>query len=158
MCSENSKTREVGRLIVVLLWRRLWIFVFRHDNHWQNSPFWTTAFLRMVFTSLDFVTISFYRARSSALRPTPILENQVSIYVPQWQGGPVIPPSAGFPSLRLLRVAGLRWWYSNPPPDEGFPVSQQDISVSVKYCVSLNIRRPRIQGHPYFFNEKIIVS
>jgi hypothetical protein len=37
-------------------------------------------------------------------------------YVPQWQGGPVILPGRGFPFHRLLRLAGLRWRYSNPPP------------------------------------------
>jgi hypothetical protein len=29
------------------------------------------------------------------------------IYIPQEQGGPVIPPSTGFPFRRLLRLAGL---------------------------------------------------
>jgi hypothetical protein len=38
-------------------------------------------------------------------------------HVPQEQGGPVIPPSTGFPFRRLLRLAGLRWRYSNQPPD-----------------------------------------
>jgi hypothetical protein len=38
------------------------------------------------------------------------------IYVPQEQGGPDIPPGTGFPFLRLLRLAGLRWRYSIPPP------------------------------------------
>jgi hypothetical protein len=37
------------------------------------------------------------------------------IYIPQEQGGPVIPPVTGFPSRSLLRLAGLRWRYSNPP-------------------------------------------
>jgi hypothetical protein len=36
--------------------------------------------------------------------------------IPQEQGGPVIPPGTGFPFCRLLRLAGLRWRYSNPPP------------------------------------------
>jgi hypothetical protein len=35
---------------------------------------------------------------------------------PQEQGGPVISPGTGFPFRRLLRLAGLRWKYSNPPP------------------------------------------
>jgi hypothetical protein len=30
----------------------------------------------------------------------------------QWQGGPT---GTGFPFHRLLRLAGLRWRYSNPP-------------------------------------------
>jgi hypothetical protein len=38
------------------------------------------------------------------------------IYIPQGQGGPVIPPGTGFPFRRLLRLAGLRWRYCNPPP------------------------------------------
>jgi hypothetical protein len=38
------------------------------------------------------------------------------IYIPQEQGGPVIPSGTGFPLRRLLRLAGLRWRYSNPPP------------------------------------------
>jgi hypothetical protein len=35
------------------------------------------------------------------------------IYIPQEQGGPVISPGIGFPLHRLLRLAGLRWRYSN---------------------------------------------
>jgi hypothetical protein len=38
------------------------------------------------------------------------------IYIPEEQGGPVIPPGTGFSFRRLLRLAGLRWRYSNPPP------------------------------------------
>jgi hypothetical protein len=38
------------------------------------------------------------------------------IYIPQEQGGPVIPPGTGFPLCRLLRLAGLRWRYFSPPP------------------------------------------
>jgi hypothetical protein len=38
------------------------------------------------------------------------------IYVPQRQGSPVIPPGTGFPFRCLLRLAGLQWRYSNPPP------------------------------------------
>jgi hypothetical protein len=35
---------------------------------------------------------------------------------------PVIPPGTGFPFCRLLRLAGLRWRYSNAPP-HGFKVA-----------------------------------
>jgi hypothetical protein len=38
------------------------------------------------------------------------------IYFPQEHGGPVMPQGTGFPFRRLLRLAGLRWRYSNPPP------------------------------------------
>jgi hypothetical protein len=38
------------------------------------------------------------------------------IYIPQKQGGPVIPPGTGFPFCHLAHLAGLQWQYSNPPP------------------------------------------
>jgi hypothetical protein len=38
------------------------------------------------------------------------------IYILQEHGGPVIPPGTGFPFRRLLRLAGLRRRYTNPPP------------------------------------------
>jgi hypothetical protein len=38
------------------------------------------------------------------------------IYIPQEQGGPVIPPGTWFPFRRLLPHAGLRWRYSTLPP------------------------------------------
>jgi hypothetical protein len=38
------------------------------------------------------------------------------ICIPQEQGGPVISPGTGFPFRRLLRLAGIRWRYSNPLP------------------------------------------
>jgi hypothetical protein len=41
------------------------------------------------------------------------------IYVLQRQGGPVIPPGTGFPFRRVLRLAGLRCRYPNPPPQGG---------------------------------------
>jgi hypothetical protein len=34
------------------------------------------------------------------------------IYIPQEQGGPVVPPGTGLPFRRLLRPPGLRWRYS----------------------------------------------
>jgi hypothetical protein len=40
------------------------------------------------------------------------------IYVPQLEGGPVIPLGTGFHFRLLLRLAGLRWRYSTPPPHE----------------------------------------
>jgi hypothetical protein len=38
------------------------------------------------------------------------------IYISQEQGSLVIPSGTGFPFRRLLRLAGLRWRYSTPPP------------------------------------------
>jgi hypothetical protein len=48
----------------------------------------------------------------SQIRDSPNLEG----WVPQEQGGPVIPPGTGFPFRRFLRLAVLRWRYSKPPP------------------------------------------
>jgi hypothetical protein len=53
----------------------------------------------------------------SQIRDSPNLEDQVPrIYIPREHGGPVISPGTGFPSRRLLRLAGRRWGYSTPPP------------------------------------------
>jgi hypothetical protein len=71
----------------------------------------------LVLPSLDFTTFlgGGGRARSSALRPIPQPGGPgLYIYVPQWQGGLVIPPGTRFP-FRLLRLVGRPWRYSNPP-------------------------------------------
>jgi hypothetical protein len=47
------------------------------------------------------------------------------IYIPQEQSDPVIPPGTGFPFRRLLRLAGLRWRYSNPPPHRRVKIKSQ---------------------------------
>jgi hypothetical protein len=58
---------------------------------------------------------AFYCLRFQTLPPN--LEAQVPVLIsPQVQGGPVVPPDTGFPFRRLLRLAELRWSYSNPPP------------------------------------------
>jgi hypothetical protein len=41
------------------------------------------------------------------------------IYIPQEQGGSVTLLGTLFPLCHLLRLAGLRWRYSNPPPPGG---------------------------------------
>jgi hypothetical protein len=38
------------------------------------------------------------------------------IHFTHGQGGHVMPPGTGLPLRRLLRLAGLWWRYSNPPP------------------------------------------
>jgi hypothetical protein len=43
------------------------------------------------------------------------------IYIAQEQSDPVIPPGTGFAFRRLLRLVGLRWRYSNPPPHGSGP-------------------------------------
>jgi hypothetical protein len=49
-------------------------------------------------------------------RLSPTWRARSPFYIPQEQGGPVTPPGTGFPYRRLLRLAGLRWRYSSPPP------------------------------------------
>jgi hypothetical protein len=58
------------------------------------------------------VTI-FYYVR---LGITPTWGSGPRIHIPQEHGGPIITPDTGFPFRGLLRLAGLRWRYSNPPP------------------------------------------
>jgi hypothetical protein len=54
------------------------------------------------------------------------------IYVPQEQGGPVIPPDSGFPFRRVLRLTELRWRYCNPPPHWKTLKFWAEIKVEVK--------------------------
>jgi hypothetical protein len=70
-----------------------------------------SARLHSFFAFFYFATVTFlYRARSSALYPTPNLKDPgLRIYVPQCQSGSVIPPGTGFPFHCHLRLAGLRW-------------------------------------------------
>jgi hypothetical protein len=47
-----------------------------------------------------------------------------------------------FPFRRLLRLAGLRWWYSTPPTHGSWTVSQKSqshIRLTVSHSVSLSV-------------------
>jgi hypothetical protein len=67
------------------------------------------------------------------------------IYIPQEEGGPVIPPGTGFPFRRLLLLAGLWWRYLNPPSRGfvNFLLAQEIQSESESHCgwrsVSLSV-------------------
>jgi hypothetical protein len=50
---------------------------------------------------------------------------------PQEQGGPVMPPGTGFTFRRLLRLGGLRWRYSTPPPHGKIPSSQAVLVITL---------------------------
>jgi hypothetical protein len=105
-----------------------------HHHHWQNSPFWVITFISRFcqicleldhpgFTSLHFATIFFLQSKVVSLASNPQPEwPRLFIRIPQWQGSPIIPPGTGFPFRCLIRLTGLRWRYSNPPP-HGTPVS-----------------------------------
>jgi hypothetical protein len=71
----------------------------------QHSHFW----VRVPQDSWKYFTVSDSRLPQPR-GPCPC------IYIPQVQGGQVIAPGTGFPFRRLLRLAGLRWRVSNPPP------------------------------------------
>jgi hypothetical protein len=48
---------------------------------------------------------------------TPNLEGQVPVFIsPRNRVPQLFPPATAFPFCRLLRLAGLQWRYSNPPP------------------------------------------
>jgi hypothetical protein len=65
--------------------------------------------VRVPQDSRPYITVSYSRLSQSGGPGS-------RIYIPQEQGGPVIAPGTGFPFRRLLRLAGLRWRYSNLPP------------------------------------------
>jgi hypothetical protein len=53
----------------------------------------------------------------SQIRDSPNLEGHVPIFIsPRNRVDQLYSPGTGFPFRRLLRLAGLRWSYSNPPP------------------------------------------
>jgi hypothetical protein len=87
------------------------------------------------------------------------------IYIPQEQGGPVIPPGTGFPFRRLLGLAGVRWRYSTPPP-HGMK-SMYAFRVRVRVSLRLAVYRQSVrlgdkplqsQGHTFFFQLNTCVN
>jgi hypothetical protein len=103
-----------SQILSVLIYRR------------QNRPFWAVAFLRrlcqtyrdldhLVFTE-DFSTVIFLQSKVVILASNPQPGGPgLCIYVPQWQGGPVIPPGTGFPFYHLLCLTGFWWTCSSLP-------------------------------------------
>jgi hypothetical protein len=83
--------------VMIRICRILWntkalIHHHHHYHHWQNSPFLSIAFLRRFCQICLNYTIRFsllctlqqqfvHRARSSALRPAPNLEDQVPVFM-----------------------------------------------------------------------------
>jgi hypothetical protein len=82
----------------------------------------------------------------SQIRDSPNLEGQVPVFItPLEQGAPAIPSGTGFPFVRLLRLAGLRWRYSNPPPrGEALP-------VRTPYTVSASDRKESTASNECLF-------
>jgi hypothetical protein len=75
---------------------------------------------------------------------TPPTWRARSPYIPQEHGAPVIPSGTGF----LLRLAGLRWRYSNPPPSVRIASFNDTPRVSAKQkitCIVLNFNCSHIR-------------
>jgi hypothetical protein len=66
------------------------------------------SMVRVAQNSIPYFTVS--------SENSPTWRARFRIYIPQEKGGPVIPLGTGFPLCRLLRLVGLWWRYSNPPP------------------------------------------
>jgi hypothetical protein len=60
------------------------------------------------------------------------------MYISHEQGGPVITPGTGFPFRRLLRLAGLRWRYSNPTVPTEVKVNVT-LRLKISQSVSLGV-------------------
>jgi hypothetical protein len=110
----NPSTRQLGSVLTTS--------PSLSSPHWQISPFGATASLRRFcqIRSSDFHFFRFWnnlqsKVISLASNRQPGGPGSCS-YMHQGQDGPVIPPGTGFPLRRFLRLAGLRWRYSNPPP------------------------------------------
>jgi hypothetical protein len=82
------------------------------------------------------------------------------IYIPQEQGCPVIPPGTGFALHSLLRLAGLWWRNSNPPPHRWSQSTQVKVKVTLRPTVSrpvrLGVRRPSGNRDKFFFLLEIL--
>jgi hypothetical protein len=96
---------------------------FHHHPHWQKSPLWATALLTKFyriasgFHYFGFRDNFFYRARLSALHPTPNLEYQVPLFMsPRDRVAQLHPQAPGSLFVAFFRLTELLWKYSNPPP------------------------------------------
>jgi hypothetical protein len=69
----------------------------------------------------------------------PNLEDQIPVFIsPMNRVAQLYPPCPGFPLHPLLRLAGLRWRYSNPPPHRiGWPI---EVEVEVKVLPIENVK------------------
>jgi hypothetical protein len=95
--------------VIVLTWHPLW----REDGSDIYNCCWHSPAQSFSGLSPAGLIITFY---SLMFETPPTCRASPRIYIPQEQGGPVTPPGTGFPFRRLLRLAGLPWDYSNPPP------------------------------------------
>jgi hypothetical protein len=77
----------------------------------------------------------------SQIRYSPNLEGQVPVFVyPRNRVAQLCPPDTGFPFRRVLRLAGLRWRYSTPPPHGILSLGAKPsrLSLSQSYYVTID--------------------
>jgi hypothetical protein len=80
------------------------------------------------------------------------------IYIPQEQGGPVIPPGTGFHLCLLLRLARLWWRYSNPSPHRAELCPSQSHVTTDSQSVTMSWRRVHSgTGTPVFIQSVEII-
>jgi hypothetical protein len=94
-----------------------------------------------------FCCLRFYHSQPG--RPGP------RIYIPHEKGGPVIPPGTGFPFRCLLRLAGLWWRYSNPPPRGDTHSSLLRILPESRYIASTPMAQETSFYFCYVFTESL---
>jgi hypothetical protein len=86
---------------------------------------------------------------------------------PKEGSGSVIPPDTGFPFRRLLRLAGLRWRYSTPPPHGMFKpqmscpryisptrTSQKTPLPRISLLLSVQVLIKSLPSIPWQYNDK----
>jgi hypothetical protein len=64
---------------------------------------------------------------------------------PQRQGDTVVSPGRGFPFRCLLRLAGLRWRYSSPPPHRIIRPDFKSIKRQGVYLIRVNKNRSKLR-------------
>jgi hypothetical protein len=108
---------------------------------WQDSTFCAIAFLTRFCqiasgsTILDFVTIFFTElGRQPCVQP-PNWKTRSLYLCPPVAGWPSYTPEHGFPFCRLQRLAGLRWRYSNPPPQGETELPTDEILHTFTYFI-----------------------
>jgi hypothetical protein len=101
LLSDGCVFVDVGRL------------VWREDGSIVYNCCWPSPMQSFSGSSPAGLMTTFYWLRFEFLQPGG---PGPSIYIPHKHGSPVTLPAIGFPFHRLLRLGGLRWRYSNPPP------------------------------------------
>jgi hypothetical protein len=96
----------------------------------------------------------------SQTRDSPNMEGQVPILYHQELGGPIITPGTAFPFRRLLRLAGLRWRYSTPPPHGVLIVAKSKLLydwrfITNQFVLASVLFRLNTCGHSFYVTSSL---